>query len=350
MYSLAIEIPYWGQSLLRVIGGLVAVLLPAGTIVYIFLFKMMSFMQSRLGPMEAGPYGSLQLIAEVGKWLQKEDIAPEKADVRIFKMAPIIVLVSTFLLVVVVPFGPDAYFTNFSVGIFYALAVGSVSVIGILVAGWASANKYSLLGGLRAAGQLIAYELPMVLAVVGVVIQAGSMNLQDIVVAQNTGEIFGWGGLGNPYVITQFVGFVIFMIAVQAELTQAPFDMPIAESELVSGYMTEYSGFRFLMFFIGEFATAGVFAFIASVLFLGGWGVPFAWFGWESLDQVSNWMNIGGPLIMFTKMMVLTFIIMWVRFSYPRFREDQLQRFAWKVLIPVSLANIILTAILKVAF
>jgi NADH-quinone oxidoreductase subunit H len=350
MYSLAIEIPYWGQSLLRVLGGLVAVLLPAGTIVYVFLFKMMSFMQSRLGPMEAGPFGSLQLVAEVGKWLQKEDIAPEKADVRIFKMAPIIVLVSTFLLVVVVPFGPDAYFTNFSAGIFYALAVGSVSVIGILVAGWASANKYSLLGGLRAAGQLIAYELPMVLAVVGVVIQAGSMNLQDIVVAQNTGEIFGWSGLGNPYIFTQFVGFVIFMIAVQAELTQAPFDMPIAESELVSGYMTEYSGFRFLMFFIGEFATAGVFALIASVLFLGGWGVPFGWFGWESLDQVSNWMNIGGPLIMFTKMMVLTFIIMWVRFSYPRFREDQLQRFAWKVLIPVSLANIIVTAILKVAF
>lgn len=350
MFSLAIEIPYWGQSLLRVVGGLVAVLLPAGTIVYVFLFKMMSFMQSRLGPMEAGPYGSLQLIAEVGKWLQKEDIAPEKADIRIFKMAPIIVLLSTFLLVVVVPFGPDAYFTNFSVGIFYALAVGSISVIGILVAGWASANKYSLLGGLRAAGQLIAYELPMVLAVVGVVIQAGSMNLQDIVVAQNTGQIFGWSGVGNPYVITQFVGFVIFMIAVQAELTQAPFDMPIAESELVSGYMTEYSGFRFLMFFIGEFATAGVFAFIASVLFLGGWGVPFGWFGWESLDQVSNWMNIGGPLIMFTKMMVLTFIIMWVRFSYPRFREDQLQRFAWKVLIPVSLANIVVTAVLKVAF
>jgi NADH-quinone oxidoreductase subunit H len=350
MYSLAIEIPYWGQSLLRVLGGLVAVLLPAGTIVYVFLFKMMSFMQSRLGPMEAGPFGSLQLVAEVGKWLQKEDIAPEKADVRIFKMAPIIVLVSTFLLVVVVPFGPDAYFTNFSAGIFYALAVGSVSVIGILVAGWASANKYSLLGGLRAAGQLIAYELPMVLAVVGVVIQAGSMNLQDIVVAQNTGQIFGWGGLGNPYILTQFVGFVIFMIAVQAELTQAPFDMPIAESELVSGYMTEYSGFRFLMFFIGEFATAGVFALIASVLFLGGWGVPFGWFGWETLDQVDNWMNIGGPLIMFTKMMVLTFIIMWVRFSYPRFREDQLQRFAWKVLIPVSLANIIVTAILKVAF
>lgn len=350
MLTLAFEIPYWGQSLLRVLGGLVAVLLPAGTIVYVFLFKMMSFMQSRLGPMEAGPFGSLQLVAEVGKWLQKEDIAPEKADVRIFKMAPIIVLVSTFLLVAVVPFGPDAYFTNFSAGVFYALAVGSVSVIGILVAGWASANKYSLLGGLRAAGQLIAYELPMVLAVVGVVIQAGSMNLQQIVVAQNTGEIFGFGGLGNPFILTQFVGFVVFMIAVQAELTQAPFDMPIAESELVSGYMTEYSGFRFLMFFIGEFATAGVFAFIASVLFLGGWGVPFAWFGWTGLDDVSNWMNVAGPVIMLTKMLVLTFIIMWVRFSYPRFREDQLQTFAWKVLIPVSLANIIVTAILKVAF
>jgi NADH-quinone oxidoreductase subunit H len=347
---LAVEIPYWGQSLLRVLGGIVAVLLPAGTIVYLFLFKMMSFMQSRLGPMEAGPYGSLQLVAEVGKWLQKEDIAPAAADKRIFKLAPIIVLVSTFLLVAVVPFGPQAYFTDFSAGIFYALAVGSISVIGILVAGWASANKYSLLGGLRAAGQLIAYELPMVLAVVGVVIQAGSMNMQQIVVAQNTGAIFGFEGLGNPFVLTQFIGFAVFMIAVQAELTQPPFDMPIAESELVSGYMTEYSGFRFLMFFIAEFATAGVFALIASVLFLGGWGVPFAWFGWESLSDVAWWMNLAGPVIMLTKMLLLTFLMMWVRFSYPRFREDQLQAFAWKFLIPVALANIVVTAILKVVF
>jgi NADH-quinone oxidoreductase subunit H len=347
---LAVDLPYWAQSLLRVLGGLVAVLLPAGTIVYVFLFKMMSFMQSRLGPMEAGPFGSLQLFAEVGKWLQKEDIYPERADKFIFKLAPLIVLASTFLLVAVVPFGPDAWFTNFEAGIFYALAVSSVSVLGILIAGWASANKYSLLGGLRAAGQLIAYELPMVLAVIGVVIQAGSMNLQDIVVAQNAGSMFGWDGVGNPYVLTQFVGFVVFMIAVQAELTQAPFDMPIAESELVSGYMTEYSGFRFLIFFIGEFATAGVFAMIASILFLGGWGVPFAWFGWSDIDSIDNWMNIVGPLILFTKMMLVVFVVMWVRFSYPRFREDQLQRFAWKVLIPISLVNIMVTAILKVAF
>ena len=347
---LGIDIPYWGQSLLRVLGGLVAVLLPAGTIVYVFLFKMMSFMQSRLGPMEAGPQGSLQLFAEVGKWLQKEDIQPTNADKPVFKMAPIIVLMSTFLLVVVVPFGPDAWFTDLETGIFYALAVSSISVLGILMAGWSSANKYSLLGGLRAAGQLIAYELPMVLAVMGVVIQAGTMNLQEIVIAQNAGSIFGINTFGNPYVITQFVGFIVFMIAIQAELTQAPFDMPIAESELVSGYMTEYSGFRFLIFFIGEFATAGVFAMIASTLFLGGWGVPFSWFGWTSMDSVSNWMNVVGPLIVFTKMMVLTFLIMWVRFTYPRFREDQLQRFAWKILIPVSLANIMLTAVLKVMF
>ncbi|MCX6518360.1 MAG: NADH-quinone oxidoreductase subunit H [Actinobacteria bacterium] len=347
---LSADLAYWAQSLLRVLGGLVAVLLPAGTIVYLFLFKMMSFMQSRLGPMEAGPYGSMQLFAEVGKWLQKEDIYPARADRFLFKIAPLIVLASTFLLVVVVPFGPDAWFTDFEAGVFYMLAVSSVSVLGILIAGWSSANKYSLLGGLRAAGQLIAYELPMVLAVVGVVIQAGTMNMQGIVVAQNAGSMFGWDGLGNPYVLTQFVGFVIFMIAVQAELTQTPFDMPIAESELVSGYMTEYSGFRFLIFFIGEFATAGVFSMIASVLFLGGWAVPFSWFGWTNLNDIDNWMNVAGPLILFTKMVVLSFIIMWVRFSFPRFREDQLQRFAWKVLIPVSLVNIMLTAIFKVAF
>src|SRR6195952_2961597 len=246
MSMFAVTIPYWGQSLLRVLGGTVAVLLPAGTIVYLFLFKMMSFMQSRLGPMEAGPYGSMQLFAEVGKWLQKEDLYPTRADKRIFKIAPLVVLVSTFLLVAVMPFGPDAYFTNFDAGVFYMLAVSSISTLGILVAGWSSANKYSLLGGLRAAGQLIAYELPMVLAVVGVVIQAGTLNLQGIVAAQNTGEIFGWGGIGNPYILTQGVAFFIFLIAAQAELSQAPFDMPVAESELVAGYMTEYSGMRFL--------------------------------------------------------------------------------------------------------
>ncbi|PIE31448.1 MAG: NADH-quinone oxidoreductase subunit H [Ilumatobacter coccineus] len=344
------EIPYWGQSLFRVLGGIVAVIVPAGLIVYVYLFKMMSFMQSRLGPMETGPHGSLQLVAEVVKWLQKEDIIPAKADARIFKMAPLIVLMTTFLLVAVVPFGPDAWLTNFRAGVFYAMAIGAVSTIGIVIAGWSSANKYSLMGALRGAGQMIAYELPMVLAVVGVVIQAGSMNLQEIVVAQNTYEIFGLNWIGLPFILTQGIGFLIFMIAIQAELGQTPFDMPIAESELVSGFMTEYSGFRYLIFFIAEFANAGIFAYIASILFLGGWGVPFAWFGWSDLGSVANWMNWVGPLIMFVKMAILSMIIMWVRFSYPRFREDQLQELAWKFLIPLSLANIAVTAILKVAF
>ena len=340
---LALELSYWQESILRVVGVLLAVLLPAGALVYTFLFKMMSFMQSRLGPMEAGPYGSIQLLAEVGKFLQKEDLVPAQADRRLFLLAPYVVVSSTFLVYVVMPFGPDAYFTNLDTGIFLAMALSSVSVIGILIAGWASANKYSLIGGLRAAGQLIAYELPLVLAVVGVVIQAGTLNLQGIVAAQHQGEIFGWGGIGNPFILTQIVGFLIFLAATQAELAQPPFDMPIAESEIITGYMTEYSGMRFLLFFIGEFATAGAFAAIGATLFLGGWAVPF-------VDLDDNIMNFAGPLVLFAKVMLVAFLIFWVRFTFPRFREDQLQAFAWKFLIPLSLVNILATMALKVAF
>ena len=335
------DLAYWQETLIKVGIGLVAVLIPAGTIVYLYLFKMMSFMQSRLGPMEAGPFGSLQLLAEVGKWIQKEDIFPSKADRFVFAAAPFVVLMSTFLLVLILPAGPDATFVDLNVGIYFGLAVSSVSVIGILMAGWSSANKYSLLGGLRAAGQLIAYELPLILAVVGVVIQAETMNMQGIVLAQAEGEIFGWGAIGNPFILTQFVGFFIFMVAVQAELTQPPFDMPIAESELISGYLTEYSGIRFLLFFIGEFATSGVFAAVAATMFLGGWYVP-------GIDPTNDIFNVIGPLILFGKMMLVAFLIYWFRFTYPRFREDQLQRLAWKFLIPLSLLNITVTGLLKV--
>ncbi|GJM37947.1 MAG: NADH-quinone oxidoreductase subunit H [Acidimicrobiales bacterium] len=339
--NLLAELSYWQQTSIRVGAGLLAVILVAGTLVMLHLFKLVSFMQSRLGPMEAGPFGSLQLLAEVGKHLQKEDIVPRKADKIVFAAAPFVVLASTFLLVVVLPGGPDAWFIQNDLGIYLALAVSSVSVIGILMAGWGSANKYSLLGGLRATGQLIAYELPLILAVVGVVIQAGTMNLQGIVYQQANGEIFGWDGIGNPYILTQFVAFFLFLTAMQAELTQTPFDMPIAESELVSGYMTEYSGMRFLLFFIAEFATAGVFSAIAAVLFLGGWYVP-------GIDPDDNIMNVLGPLVMFVKVIGLTFVVFWVRFSFPRFREDQLQKLAWKFLIPLALLNIVVTAIFKV--
>jgi NADH-quinone oxidoreductase subunit H len=341
--TLAVDLSYWQQSVARSVAVLVFVILGAGTFVIAFLFKMMSYMQSRLGPMEAGPHGSLQLLAEVGKFLQKEDITPERADRQLFALAPYIVLASTFLLVVVMPFGPDAYFTDLDTGIFLALGLSSVSVIGVLIAGWASANKYSLIGGLRAAGQLIAYELPLVLAVVGVVIQAGSLNLQDIVAAQHQGEIFGWGGIGNPFIITQLVGFLVFLTATQAELTQPPFDMPVAESEIVTGFITEYSGIRFLLFFIGEFATAAAFAALAATMFLGGWALPF-------VDLDDDVMNLVGPLVLFGKMMLVGVLIFWVRFTFPRFREDQLQAFAWKFLIPIALLNIGATMALKVAF
>ncbi len=342
---LAVELSYWQVSVLRSLGVLAAVLLPAGTFVYVYLFKMVSFMQSRLGPMEAGPFGSMQLLAEVGKFIQKEDIVPERADRHLFKFAPYLVVGTVLLVYLAVPFGPDMWFANLNGGVFYVLAVSSISSLGVLLAGWSSANKYALIGGLRAAGQLIAYELPMVLAVVGVVIQAGTMNLSGIVAAQAGGSIFGFEGLGNPYLLTQFVAFGIFMIAVQAELGQTPFDMPIAESELVTGYITEYSGLRFLLFFIGEFASAGAFAAVAATLFLGGWAVPAAW-----TDLNSNLFNVLGPVIMLVKIMILGGLIFFVRFTFPRFREDQLQKLAWTVLIPISLVNILATTVLKVWF
>src|SRR5688500_3602368 len=201
--------------------GVVLGVVPVGAMIfgYVFLFKMMAHMQSRLGPMEAGPHGSLQVIMEGVKFLQKEDLVPRGADKAIFKMAPIVAIVSTFLIYAVIPVGPDLVISDLDVGIFYALAVSSLSVLGVLMAGWASANKYSLLGALRAAGQLIAYELPLVLAVVGVVIQAGTMSLSGIVTAQAEGEIFGFGGLGNPFILTQFLGFAIFLVARSEEHT-----------------------------------------------------------------------------------------------------------------------------------
>jgi NADH-quinone oxidoreductase subunit H len=344
---LALTIPYWGQTAIKL--GAVLVVIPVGGLLlgYVFLLKMMAHMQSRLGPMEPGGFhGWYQNIGDALKFIQKEDIVPEQADKWVFSLAPYIVVLSTFLLYLVIPAGPDAVISDLKVGVFYSLAVGSVSVIGILMAGWGSANKYSLMGALRSAGQLIAYELPLVLAVLGVVIQAGSMNLNTIVKMQEKQQLFGLNIGGVPYIATQFVGFVIFMIAAQAELTQAPFDMPVAESELVTGYMTEYSGFRFLSFFLGEVASAFALSAIAATLFLGGWYVPLP----HGILANDNIYNVAGPLILVAKIFFIAFLIFWVRFSYPRLREDQLQTICWKYLIPISLLNIMVTAVLKVVF
>jgi len=338
---LALELG-WGTTLaLKTL--IVLAIIPAGALIlgYVFLMKMMSHMQSRLGPMDPGGFhGWFQLIGDGLKFIQKEDIMPAQADKRVFAAAPAVVVVSTFLVFAVIPLGPDLIVKDLDVGIFYALAVSSLSVIGVLMAGWASANKFALLGALRAAAQLIAYELPLLLAVVGVTIQAGTLSLQGIVFSQQNGEIFGWGGIGNPYFFTQIIGFGLFLVAAQAELTQTPFDMPVAESELVSGYMVEYTGFRFLFFFIGEFGTAFGFSALAATLFLGGWAIP---------GVHGDWANILGPFVLFAKLMFVAFLMFWVRFTYPRLREDQLQALAWKVLIPLGLLNILVTGALKVA-
>ncbi len=294
--------------------------------------KLSAHMQSRVGPYFAGGrYGWAQLIADGVKFIQKEDIVPADADRPVFKWAPAVVLLGTMALLVIIPLHPSSngMVRDLDVGIFYALAISSVSTIGVLMAGWSSANKYSMIGGLRAAGQLIAYELPLVLATVGVVIQAGTMSMQGIVSAQ---VAQGW-----PFLITQFVGLAIFMIATLAELTRLPFDMPIAESELVMGYVTEYSGFRFLFFFLAEFANMFSMSAIAVTLFLGGygfWGIP--------TDSLLS------PLILFAKVGLLVFLMIWLRWTLPRLREDQLQTLAWKWLIPISILNIMVTAVLKV--
>jgi NADH-quinone oxidoreductase subunit H len=293
--------------------------------------KLSSHMQSRIGPYYAGVrWGWAQLIADGVKFLQKEDIIPDNADRPVFSLAPVMVMISTVAVFMVIPFGSSGYAIgrNVDMGIFYAMAISSVGTLGVLMAGWSSGNKYSLIGGLRAGGQLIAYELPLVLGVVGVIIQAGTLSMQGIVEAQIAQ---GW-----PFAFTQFVGLFLFLIAALAEMNRTPFDMPIAESELVTGFLTEYSGFRFLFFFLAEYANIFAYSAIAATLFLGGWGfwgVSAAW---------------AGPFILVAKTFALSFVVIWFRWTFPRFREDQLQSLAWRWLVPLALANIAVTAILKV--
>ncbi len=315
--------------------ALVAMMIPLiGMVIGFAEMKLSAKMQSRIGPYFAGGrWGWAQLIADGVKFFQKEDLIPEDADRPVFKSAPLLVLVGTVALFVVIPFGPGLIFRDLSVGIFYALAISSISTIGVLMAGWSSANKYSLMGGLRAAGQLIAYELPLVLAVVGSVIMAGTLSMSGIVEAQIEA--------GYPFVILQVVGFAIFMIAALAELTRIPFDMPIAESELVMGYLTEYSGFRFLFFFLAEFANMFTMSAIAVTLFLGGYWLP---------GIPESVLEFAGPVILIGKVFILSFVMIWFRWTFPRFREDQLQTLAWKWLIPIALANIVITAVFKVLF
>ena len=324
----------FGTEILVKVGVVLAFALNGAVIFTLMDVKASAWMQRRPGPLHVGLRGLIFPLAEVIKFIQKEDIIPSKVDKTIFKLAPAFVLFSVFGLFVVVPISPTLVVVDLNLGVFYLLAISTLSTLGVLVAGWSSANKYSLMGGLRAAGQLIAYELPLILAVVGVVIQAETMSLVGIVEKQ-----IEWG---LPFVIAgQGIAFLIFMIAATAEMMRVPFDMPIGESELVMGFMTEYSGIRFLIFYIAEYINMFVMCAIASTLFLGGYHIPLL---------PVEWVNFYGPVSVLTKTLLLGFILVLVRWSFPRFREDQLQNIAWKILIPLSLLNILITSVMKVVF
>jgi NADH-quinone oxidoreductase subunit H len=290
--------------------------------------KGLAHMQARLGPMEAGRFhGWAQLVADGVKFIQKEDVVPEAADRHVFSLAPAVAMIPYIAILVVLPLGNTVFAENLDVGIFFVLAMSSVSVIGIMMAGWSSANKFSLIGALRAAAQLIAYELPLVIAAAAVVMQAGTLSMVGIAEAQQ----HLW------FIIPQLPGFLIFMMAAFAELQRPPFDMPIADSEIIFGAYTEYTGLKFAFFLLAEYGGIVAFSGIASVLYLGGYqplpGIP-----------------IPGPLMMMGKIGALAFFFIWLRATYPRLREDQLQRFSWLVLIPLSLALIMGVAVAKVAF
>jgi NADH-quinone oxidoreductase subunit H len=289
--------------------------------------KVLAHMQARLGPMEAGMFhGWAQLVADGVKFIQKEDVVPEAADSTIFSLAPAVAMIPYIAILVVLPFSPTAFALNLDIGIFFVMAMSSVSVIGVLMAGWSSANKFSLIGALRAAAQLIAYELPLVLAAASAVMLAGSTSMVGIVEAQHD----LW------YVVPLLPMFVIFMIASLAELTRPPFDMPIADSEIIFGAYTEYTGLKFAFFLLAEYGGIVALSGVAAVLFLGGY-------------QALPGIPLPAPLWMFGKIFALSFVVIWLRATYPRLREDQLQRFAWLALIPFSLVWILGVAFVKVA-
>ena len=287
--------------------------------------KAMAHMQGRLGPMEAGGFhGWAQLIADGVKFVQKESVVPAAADRIVFQIAPAVALIPYLVALVVVPIGPGTQVgVALDLGLFFVLAVMAVGVLGTLMGGWASANKYSLLGGIRTAAQLMAYELPMLLAAASVGMAAGTLSLGGIV------DEWQWWWL--PW---QLIGAFVFFVSGLAELQRPPFDMPVADSEIIFGAYTEYTGMRFAFFLLAEYAGIVLLCLLTTVLFLGGWHGPFsAHLGWL-------WTVL--------KTLVLSFVVIWLRVSYPRLREDQLQRFAWTALIPLSLAQLALTGVVRV--
>ena len=299
--------------------------------------KVIAWAQSRLGPMRVGPYGVLQAVADPIKLLLKEDITPRKADKWMFTLAPILSLVPALVVFSVVPFGGDElfYITDINVGLLFIISVTSIGVYGIILAGWASNSKYPLLASLRASAQLISYEIAVTMTLVSVVLTAGTLSMVGIVEAQQ--EAGWWFGFVQP------VAFVVVLIGGLAETNRAPFDLPEAEQELTGGFHTEYSGMRFALFFLAEYANLIVISAVITVLFWGGWLRPFPNVGALAfLDLIPGWIWF------FSKMFVFLYLFIWIRATFPRYRYDQLMRIGWKVLIPIAIANIVVTGVVKV--
>ncbi|MEX3712105.1 NADH-quinone oxidoreductase subunit NuoH [Cytobacillus horneckiae] len=288
--------------------------------------KVMGFMQLRHGPNQVGGrWGLLQTVADVLKLLIKEDTMPKIADKPLFILAPMIAFAPAFMVLAVIPFTDRFQFADIGVGLLYYIAISGLTTVGIVTAGWASNNKYALMGGMRAAAQMISYEIPLVMSVIGIILLTGSMNLNEIVAAQEN----GW------FILWQPIAFVVFFIAAVAELNRVPFDLAEAESELVAGYFVEYTGFRWAFFMLAEYVYMFAMSALITVIFLGGW-LPLPFLGF-----------IPGAVWFALKFIVVIFVLVWFRVTFPRFRADQLMEFGWKVLLPVALANIFLTALLK---
>ena len=297
--------------------------------------KVIGRMQGRMGPVEVGYNGLLQPFADMIKSLFKEDIIPADADRPLFFIAPIIVVASVITSLSVIPFFNNGAIADLNAGMLLIFAMASLAVYGIIIAGWSSNSKFAFFGSIRSAAQVISYEIAMGISVAGVFLMAGSLNLNDIVLAQREQPL-------GMFAVLQFIGFVVFVISAFAETNRTPFDLPEAETELVAGYMTEYSGFRYALFFLAEYVSMYIMGALVALCYLGGWGLP------GFISRTLPFLDIVPGVVWFLiKVYAFMFLYFWVRATLPRYRFDQLMSIGWKILIPVSVANIILTAAVK---
>ncbi len=335
--------PTWALMIEMIIAGVCVISLFAvlGLVLVLMERKVSAWMQIRLGPNRVGPKGMFQSLADTVKLLVKEGLTPDGADKFLFNLAPLLAIIVAMLLMAPIAFAKNFQLWDINIGVLYVSAVSSVMVISILMAGWASNNKYSLLGAMRSGAQIVSYELSAGLSIMAIVILTGSLNFNDIIQSQANGW---WIFKGH---IPVLISFVIFIIAVTAETNRAPFDLAEAESELTAGFHTEYSGMKFALFFLAEYVNVFIVCAIGATLFLGGW-MPFHIGSWQSFNQVMDW--IPSSLWFFGKTFFLIFLIMWFRWTFPRLRIDQLLNLEWKYLLPISMFNILLVtamAILK---